>query len=744
MKKTSLFHIAVLFLSPVCADVGDYAMEGWSGTAYVGDGWFAYSVKDSEDGTVRLDNYNSFLLSPEYASPIRKIAIKVKCSGSNPTRRLTVGVLVDGKEDAAEKVPVPAPAAADEYEIVKFTWERAKNVTAVRLYLESEGSPASGEWTLSRIYVFYGGETENEESAIEQIVNPLAAPRNLTVGDFTATSLELVADEVANAAGYRFSLRPFTESGRFEHIEPFVSAPEMSSGSGWTREAGENATFGTYTGAATTDGDLKALKIENGDVDFISPLCDGAIAEYSFMYRNGASDVAGKSNRLAVYGRRDVSSEWTEILPPFDFVADTSKHYLTNSVDSALGFRQLKISFTAGDNPSAAVSVDTLRVANPGARTYGEAVEQESLSPQCAFSPLNGGRYVFKVKALSDPESGHHADSEWSPVKEIDLAWADLELSAPGGVSVNVDGSSLKIEWAEVRGAEHYLVDVAASGTPAVSVVENARTSATSFTVEVPQTGEYVVKVTACGPYGKAVSPAAVAGAEVKPEAVSGLEVTAFPMHMLDNGVYRQSFESLSTVTKATDAEEIDLPYWQFYHADEPVEKVRFSALGGNPTAGGVYVCSDAAKSADSYGLGSLSSKESGCAYGFVMTNDRATAMNGFSVSFKARQRTFRAAEKSLAFEYLISSEAVTMASAGDWQALEIPVTAPKTESTSGELSEYVQDISVSAADIEVRPGEMIAFRWSDPAMANSPLVNIDDVSIACTFEPAPMLIKLK
>jgi hypothetical protein len=157
-----------------------------------------------------------------------------------------------------------------------------------------------------------------------------------------------------------------------------------------------------------------------------------------------------------------------------------------------------------------------------------------------------------------------------------------------------------------------------------------------------------------------------------------------------------------------------------------------------------VYVCSDAAKTADSYGLGSISSKESGCAYGLVMTNDRATAMNGFSVSFKVRQRTFKASGKSLALEYLISPESVTMASAGDWRTLEMPVAAPKTEATCGGLSEYVQDISVSAADIEVRPGEMIAFRWRDPAMANSPLTNIDDVCIICTFEPSPMLIKVK
>ena len=833
MKKTSLICAVFSLLFSSYADVGDYAIDGWKGTAYAGNGWFAYSVRSAEDGAVRLDNYTSFLLSPQYASPIRKLALKVKCSSVNPTRRLTVGVLVDGKEDEAEKVSVETPATAGEYGIVKISWESAENVTAVRLYLESGGSPAAGEWTLSHIYVFYGSESENEESVIEQIVNPLAVPGNLTVADFTATSLELAADEVANAAGYRFSLRPFSESGRFEFVEPFGSASEMSPDSGWTREAGENAKFDSYTGAATTDGDLKALKIEKGDAAFISPVCEGAITEYSLMYRNGTSDVSGKSNRLAVYGRKDDSSEWTEILPPFCFVTDTSKHHLTNAVDSALGIRQLKVLFTAGENPSATISVDSLRVASNGARTYGQTIEADAAEPRFSFTALERCRYEFKVKALAGSGNVAYADSEWSAAKEIDLAWAGLELTAPEGVSIDVSGDEMIIRWDEVSGAEYYLVDVFMPGQIEVCVVEGARTGATTFKVKVPKIGGYAVRVTACGPYGKSVSTASVAGAEVKPGAVLGLKVTEmtpnalsvawsgaafaegyrvtlyeltgenaeeevrsvllaecvyvatdlteggkyrvkitplpsgadelsastdvldlsdavprrpepFAMHMLDNGVYRQSFAGLATVTKATGVKDIDLPYWQFYHADEPVETLRFSALGGKPTAGGVYVCSDAAKTADSYGLGSIASKESGCAYGLVMTNDRATAMNGFSVSFKVRQRTFKQSEKSLALEYLISSEAVTMASAGDWRALEIPITAPKTEATCGGLSEYVQDISVSAADIEVRPGEMIAFRWRDPAMASSPLTNIDDVCIACTFEPAPMLIKVK
>ena len=833
MKKTSLMCAVVSFIFSVYSDVGDYSIDGWKGTAYVGNGWFAYSVKPSDDGAVKLDNYTSFLLSPQYASPVRKLALKVRCSSVNPTRRLMIGVLVDGKEDEAEKVSVATPETAGEYGIVKISWESAKNVTAVRLYLDSGGTPASGEWTLSHIYVFYGSESENEESAIEQVVNPLAVPENLTVADFSVTSLALAADGVANASGYRFALAPFSESGRFEHVETFVSTPEMSSDSGWTREAGENAKFEAYTGAATTDGDLKALKIEKGDAAFISPVCDGAITEYSLMYRNGTSDVSGKSNQLAVYGRKDESSEWTEILPPSAFVTDTSKHYLTNAVDSALGIRQLKVLFTAGEHPSATISVDSLRVASAGVRTYGQAIEADTDEPRFSFTALERCRYEFKVKALAGSGNVRYADSGWSAAEEIDLAWADLELSAPEGVSVDVSGDKMIIEWDEVSGAEYYLVDVFMPGEIEVCVVKGARTSATSLTVEVPKTGEYAVRVTACGPYGKSVSTAGVAGTEVKPGAVSGLKVTEmtpntlsvswsgaafaegyrvtlyeltgenaeaevrsvslteciyvatdlteggkyrvkitplpsgagelsastdiidlsgaiprkpepFAMHMLDNGVYRQSFDSLSTVTKATAAKDIDLPYWQFYHADEPVETLRFSALGGKPTAGGVYVCSDAAKTAGSYGIGSLSSKESGCAYGLVMTNDRATAMNGFSVSFKVRQRTFKASEKSLALEYLISSEAVTMVSDGDWQALEIPVAAPKTEATCGGLSEYVQDISVTAAGIEVRPGEMIAFRWRDPAMANSPLTNIDDVCIACTFDPAPMLIKVK
>jgi hypothetical protein len=980
-KKTFLAVLQAVVAAFTFADVGNYAIDGWSGTAYVDGGWFAYSVKssDAEDGSVKLDNLSSFLLSPEYGAPVRAVALKVKCNTVSPTRHLAVAAFVDGVESDAETVSVTGVETADEYEIVKVTWDAAKNVTAIRIHLESCGTPASGEWTLSRIYVFYGPASDGEESVIEKIVNTLVAPGNLSVVDFTASSLSLAADEVPKASAYRFAVTPFTLEGGYEYAETFASTPEMSADSGWTREAGKGAKFSTYIGAATSDGDKKALKIEAGDVDFLSPLCGDPVTEYSFMYRNGTSDVTGKSNRLAVYGRTGTDGDWVELLAPFGFVVDTSKHHLTNAVDAALGIRQIKVSFTAGESPSTMISVDTLRVAAAGVRTPGETVALETASPKCGFTGLAAGLYSFKAMALADPADDRYADSPWTAAGEIDLSWASLELPAPGGMTVTPDGDRLKIAWEAVENADHYLVDVSVPGYPTVYVVSGLRVTGTSVAVTVPELGEYSVEVTACGPFGKVKSAASAVAAEVAIGAVEGLKVTdvtptsiavdwddvpfsegyqvsligisgeavaaqsdysampqslsdslgnawtyyefidskpysdsrlridyvgswietceypepvrrlqygfdyygekgekygtdrirlevladgewlpvrqdevqeelqtftlefdeaddyrrfrfvfvnegahpsvtshgialgritvtcgeeteselrttrtsvsgyvadglaeggkykvrvtpvpsaadrppaetevidlseavartvgAFPLSSLSGGVYTETFSELSVVTKAVPYREITLPYWQMGYGEEQVETVRYSALGGNPSAGGVYACSDVEKTEASYGLGSLATKSAGAVYGIVMTNDCATALESFSLSFKVRQRTFKASAKSLVLEYLVAGEYVSVTAEGGWRALEIPVTSPYTESTRGGLSQYVQEISLTGITADVPPGSVLAIRWRDPAEAGSPLSDIDDVVFEAVFSPSPTVLMIK
>lgn len=743
MKRSLMLVIGVLMSFTGVADIGKCNTGGWTGTAYVDDGWFVYGARQSGDGAAVLNNFTSFLLSPRYDSPIRTVALKVRCSEKIPTRALSIGVFVDGVETAAEKLTVDALSAAGEYEIVKFSWDASRRVDAFRLYLESKGTPAQGEWSIADIYVFYGAVTENEESVIEVPVNRLAVPGNLKVADFSATSLSLAADRTDNAAGYVFSLTPFEESGAFEHVENFASTPEMSADSGWSRDAGQGARFDAYTGSATTDGDMKALKVEAGDVDFISPFCPGPIAGYSFMYRNGTAATEGKSNRIAVYGRMEAGGDWTELLAPFAFVTDTAKHYVDERLDTSLGIRQIRISFMAGDNPSATVSVDSLRVMNAGERIYGETKEMNVDEPACAFTVLAAGRYMYKVKAVSDPADVRHADSEWSASGEIDLGWATLEIAPPQDVTISVSGDEILVGWSAVAGADHYLVDVIAPGSPETYVVEGRRADGTSLSVKAPGAGRYTVKVTACGPYGKAKSETVSLTAEVETPPAADM-LSAMPMSSLSGRMYSETFTSLTPVTKATAVDEVVLPFWQMVFGTGPADTVRFSALGGNPSAGGIYVCADADRTADSYGIGSLATGDAACMYGLAMTNDLTVALTGFELSFIARQRTFKSTSKSLVLEYLVSGRAAGVQSEGEWRRLDIPVTAPYTSENRGELQEFAQEVQVSAEGVAVKPGEVLVLRWRDPAMTGSPLTNIDNVKFTGVFEPAPLVLMVK
>lgn len=980
MKKTFLSAwFGLCAVSGLWASVGEYAVNGWEGTAYVDQGWFAYAMKPAarDDGAATLDNLTSFLLSPRHAAPIRSVALKVKCNTATPTRHLAIAAFVDGVEREDDTVIVSAVGAAREYEIVSASWPADKNVTAVRLHLMGAGSPAVGEWTVSRIYIFYGEETPDESSAIEPIVNPLATPEGVTVTDFSGTSLSLRADPVARAAAYRFSLTPFTDEGRFEHVETFGDTPGMSAGSGWTRTAGTGASFGTYTGSATTDGDKTALKIAGGDVDFLSPFCAAPITEYSFMYHNGTVAVDGKTNRLGIYGRTSADGDWLELVAPFAFVTDTSKHYLTNTLAVAQGIRQVKVSFTAGATPSETVAVDTLRVASEGARVTGMPIEQMVTAPACTFADLPGGSYAFAVQALADPAAARDVDSAWTAPVDIDLAWASLALEPPAGLTVSPSGVNLVLTWSAVPQADHYLVDVAVPGYPPVYLAQALRVTGTTVTVAVPEPGEYAVSVTACGPFGKAKGPASAATADVVLGAVKGLAVTdltptslavswqavpfaegyhvsllalageervfesvyagmpetlsdsagqawthepwmaapysgvrlrfdyvgewietctyAEPIRRvtyafgyngtkkdeygtdfirlealtdagwqtirqdavseedqtvslafaasdgyrrlrvsvtneggnprvtrgialgkitlacgeavetecrttrtegttyaadglvadgrykvrvtplpLDAGAraaetdpidlseartrdvgavslkalagqpYVQTFDTLASVTKALPFKDLALPHWQMCHAGETVETVRFSALGGNPSVGGVYVCCDAAKTTSSYGLGSLATKSAGVVYGLVFSNDCASALARFSLSFTARQRTFKASAKTLLLECLVTNEYVSVAAEGAWQALEMPVTAPFTAETCDGRAEYAQTVSVADVAAAVPVGSVLALRWRDPALTGSPLTNIDDVCVTPVFVPAPTILLMK
>jgi hypothetical protein len=928
---------------------------------------------------VKLGNLTSFLLSPQYSSSIRCIALKVKCSNTSPSRQLTISPFINGIEEKEKSVHVSSLEAEKEYEIVKFYFPSSDNITAFRISLTNASSPAVGEWTVSQIFVFYGATQENEESIIPVIVNNIQTPANLHVTDFSTTSLSLASEASQKAVGYRFTLIPYSVANAFEHIETFSSTPEMSSESGWTRNPASSTSYKTYTSAATSDGDAKALKVEGIDVEFISPVCQANITEYSFMYKNGTSNIDGISNTLSVYGRTQTDGEWEEILPEFAFVKDTSKHYITNVISSTRNIRQIKIVHKGGANPSKTISFDTLRIASEGEKTPSEPITVESEEPIYTFTGLATKWYEFKVQALADPSNPRYINSEWSIPDTIDLAWANIEIEKPGNITLSSVGEKLTISWDAVANAEYYLVDVFVPGYPPVYVTQNVETVSTKLTITVPELGEYTSSVTAYGPFGKVKGEASSTTGEIKMSKVEGLEIkemtpesftakwddvafaegyevkvfelsgkaemfktdysnmpeilkdnannswemaqyfydgsgtfnssritfqhpstwiasceykdnitkvdysfyyagtpnenfgtdtmllegfangewkkieentvtqtkqsfstaiakslgvtkirftlnttgspyasrniafgsvnitcgevvetlvrssrialstytadsltldgkyklavspipsidssltaeiplidlsSAHPIELkalelkdLDGGLYSQNFSALSSITKETDASSISLPYWQMTRGGETVEKIKFSKLGGNPSASGIYACCDAALSEESYALGSLASSTIEAIYGLAFTNNCESAVKDITISFKALQRTFKNGEKSLALEYLVTKDSLAITTQGNWNAIEIPVTAPFTATTRGDRNFYEQTISASLENINVPAGSILILRWRDTPSANNPLTSIDDLVIEYTFKPIPTSIILK
>ena len=950
-------------------------------TAYIGNGWFAYEIKASNppsDGA-KLGNTSSFLLSPQYPSPIRCVALKAKCSKTSPTRHLAISPFVNGIENTDGTFSVSSTEAEDEFEIVKIQFDPSGNVTAFRIFLENAGSPANGEWTISRIFVFYGDAEEDEESIIPQIVNAIKTPENLRVTDFSSTSLSIAADPVDKAFGYRFSLIPYEIKNKFEYVETFAATPEMSQTSGWSRDPATSSSYGTYTGAATTDGDLKALNVKGIDVDFVSPLSETAIREYSFMYKNGTSNTAGLGNTICVYGRTGTDGDWEILLREFAFVVDTSKHYVTNSVDPAKGIKQIKISHRAGTSPSKTISFDSLRIASEGEKTASGEIAKETETPECEFTGLAGGWYEFKVQALADPSNARYSDSAWSLPDSIDLAWANIEIPKTEGVTLLPSGEKLTVSWDAVENAEFYLVDVYVPGYPPVYVTQGVETVSTKLVITVPELGEYAAAVTACGPFGKvkgetssaatevkmgktenlrisemttesfvaewdkvafaegyevkihelsgnasvftsdysgmpetlkdsannvwemaqyfyggsgtfnssritfnypdtwiatsryaepvtrveysfryAGTPAAAFGTDtillegfaagqwtaiaenavtaedqtfsVSPKADSGFSkirftlkstgspyavrniafgkvsvtcgevtekeirsgktvetrysadslpsdgrfkitvtplpatgenlastispidlssarpavVTGLELSGLENDTYTQNFSALSQISKESDVSSFSLPFWQMFRNGEAATKIKFSKLGGNPTASGIYACCDASLTAESYSLGSLASSTIETIYGIAFTNDCESSVQSFSVSFKAMQRSFKNAGKTLKLEYLATDKMTGIASPGDWKEIEIPATAPYTAENRGEKTFHVQEIAATVADVDIPAGGVLAIRWRDVASPANPLTSIDDVTVQFAFKPLPTNIFIK
>ena len=507
--KSLVFSVGILMFGTAFAELDEPKISGWEGTAYH-DGWFTYGLASpyaDKTHTVKLDASNRFLLSPEYPEPIRKVVLKVKCSSAAPTRKLLVVPLVGGNEAAGTNLvrACEAVSAEDHAEYVHFAWDLADNVTSIRICLDS-GSGST--WGLYEIYVFSGARNEAEDAKILELTNELPAPSGLAFADFTEDALTAAADSVAGTAGYGFALYRLDGTAEVRKMETFQNWPEMTDG--WTVESSANAKLSNDPNYA--DGDESALRIDKKSssstgsvcVAIMSPQMTVPVSSCSFVCRIGAKD---KSDRFAVFVRTTESAAWEAIATDLTPSTKGANKAFAFSVDPAKDIRQVRFELTGVAENFTVAGMDSLSVVSGGdvTRTLVSTVEPVA-SPTNLFSSLDAGRYAFRTRALAS-EGAEQKDSPWSEESSvIDLAWADLEMTAPQGVGMAASGEKLTVSWNPVAGADHYLVDVYPTDDPDNPVVVAQRTNGTKLTVTVKSVGEYAACVTAVSPCAKSTA----------------------------------------------------------------------------------------------------------------------------------------------------------------------------------------------------------------------------------------------
>lgn len=516
-RTKTLVVACTLFLVRVgLAAVEEAPVSTFVGTAFHEGGWFSYKTDAyGDDGAVRLDAMAEYLRAPRYSSFIRKIVLKVRVSVADPTRFLRVVPFVNGVETADERLihTLEKLQAADTSEYVTIDFSTTDQVDSFWVMLG--GGSSKGNWGVEEIFVFYGAWQEEEDALLREFVGQLPAPANLRLGDFSETALELLADAVVGAAGYRFRVVRLDGTPLTTVREDFdLIADGFTLTEGWSIYS-SNATLKACTEASDSSyidqkGSTikRALKIEKGKdatspvkVEVVSQTVADAIVAYSFAARRYSGE---SSNAVSVYGRAGEEDDWQ--LLQADIPLQTSVTTVEGAVEAANGFRQLKFAFSAQFETFRPCGLDTLRVVygGNGERTEVEDGTAVAESPLLRLEQLPTARYAYSVQAVG----AALRDSNWSEEAVVDLQWATLSVTAPGNIRTSSVNGGLTAVWDPVGNAACYRVTIVSAEDPDVVVAEDACIAAPSFSTAVPAVGAYVIEITAVSPGGKSFASA--------------------------------------------------------------------------------------------------------------------------------------------------------------------------------------------------------------------------------------------
>ena len=528
MKKTLIAGVSLAVLSAFSAtDRPDVLTFG--GTGYHTNGWFSYQAKvhSDKDGLL-FDKMGPFVVSPLYAAPIRKVVLNVQATTLAPSRYLRLSPFVGGMEVGTNVLDcaIASVQASNAYEFVSFDFSPDVRVDAFRLGPDGSGT---GNWRVKAMSVFFGDREAGEDELLKEFANELPPPANPRIVDFSASTLQLAADPVADAAGYLFKVDRLAGLPRTEEVEHFASTPNLSV-VGWTLRS-ENAKFVTDALSSYVDtkgsSDAGALKIDQTDkkkdvwVEIETRVLPEKVSEISYVAKAGSTN---KSDRVVLYGRLNERAQWTQI---GDWIELTSSKMIrvTNAVPEELDCRQVKFRFEAVSNSFTVCGLDSLRVVYGGNEEripVGDGAVGDK--PTCDLSGLETARYAVQVQACGGEK---YRDSSWSEPLVVDLSWADVVVERPHEVWTSASGGKLTVSWTGVADAEHYLVDVYPEDDPDNPVVSAQKVKGTSLTVTIPSVGAYMARVTAVSPGGKSTATSEWTRREVGLEALETVTAEA-------------------------------------------------------------------------------------------------------------------------------------------------------------------------------------------------------------------------
>ena len=204
-------------------------------------------------------------------------------------------------------------------------------------------------------------------------------------------------------------------------------------------------------------------------------------------------------------------------------------------------------------------------------------------------------------------------------------------------------------------------------------------------------------------------------------------ETDAVSVQSLKGGLYEESFASLTSVTGDTETRKVALDHWQFFKGSGVTDKLLFTS-GTSRTTGGVYAFADGAD----VSLGTLATSTMGASVGLAFRNDGEAPVAVKGLSFDTIQRSFKSNEATYVLEWLVTDGATGIGTEGDWQAVEIPKTAPYVEAPPEGETRYRQSVTVTDGlpSQRIPVGGVLIFRWRHEKVSSGPMMAIDNVRI--------------